>query len=78
MAQICVALGFSPMAMCYVVFQGISQLLFSYEVTVYMVAFSFGLFNTKEFAKPMFVKFLIQTAFLLTVGFMFWGMRGLC
>jgi len=78
LAQICVTLGFSPMAMCYVVFQGISQLLFSYEVTVYMVAFSFGLFNTKEFAKPMFVKFLIQTAFLLTVGFMFWGMRGLC
>ncbi|MDO4500768.1 MAG: SLC13 family permease [Erysipelotrichaceae bacterium] len=77
LAQVCLTLGFSPMAMCYVVFQGISQLLFSYEVTVYMVAFSFGLFDTKEFAIPMFVKFVIQTVALLTIGFLWWGVRGL-
>lgn len=78
LAQICQTLGFNAYSMCYVVFFGISQLLFSYEVTVYMVAFSFGLMDTKEFAIPMFVKFLIQTVFLLTVGFLFWGTIGLC
>lgn len=76
LAQICVDLGFNPYGMIYSVYHGISQLLFSYEVTVYMVAFSFGLMNTKEFAKPMFVKFLIQTAFLFTIGFIWWGVMG--
>ena len=62
--------------MIYCVYQGISQLLFSYEVTVFMVAFSFGMMSTKEFAKPMFAKFLVQTIFLFTVGMLYWGLVG--
>ena len=77
LAQICQDLSFNPYGMVYSVFQGISQLLFAYEVTVYMVAFSFGLMSTKEFAKPMIVKFLIQTIGLLTIGFLWWGVRGI-
>lgn len=76
LAQICVDLGFSANGMIYCVYQGISQLLFSYEVTVFMVAFSFGMMSTKEFAKPMFAKFLVQTIFLFTVGMLYWGLVG--
>lgn len=76
LAQICVDLGFSVDGMIYCVYQGISQLLFSYEVTVYMVAFSFGMMTTKQFAKPMFGKFLVQTIFLFTVGLLYWSLMG--
>lgn len=70
LTHICVDNGFSAAATVHMVYQGISQLWFSYEVTLYMIAFSFGVMRTKDFAKLMSVKFVIQTVFTFTVGFM--------
>lgn len=76
LAQICVDHGMSVQAMIHMVYQGGSQLIFAYEASLFMIAFSFGVMSTKDFAKLMGVKFVIQTIGTFTLGLMWWSMMG--
>lgn len=76
LTQICVDYGLSVQAMIHMIYQGGSQLIFAYEASLFMIAFSFGLMNTKDFAKLMSVKFVIQTIGTFTIGLLWWSMMG--
>lgn len=77
LAQICVDYGLSVQTAIHMIYEGGSQLLFCYEASLYMIAFSFGLMKSKDVAKVMSVKFLIQTVGTFTIGLMWWHMRGI-
>lgn len=76
LTQICVDYGLSTQAMIHMIYQGGSQLIFAYEASLYMIAFSFGVMQTKDFAKLMSIKFVIQTIGTFTIGLLWWSFMG--
>lgn len=76
LAQICVDYNLSMKAMIHMIYQGGSQLIFAYEASLYMIAFSFGIMTTKDFAKLMGTKFVIQTIGTFTIGLLWWKLVG--
>lgn len=77
LARICQRLGIQPLVMCYTVFQGGSQLILPYEVTMWLVAYGFGNIPIKDFMRICGVKMLICGAYLMTIGMVYWKMIGL-
>ncbi len=76
-AQICQDLNFNLEPMFYVFYQGTAQLWMPYETAVYLVAFSLGLIQIKDFAYIMTIKFVINVLFLVTFGMAWWSAIGI-
>lgn len=77
LAQICHDLHFNLEPMFYIFYQGAAQLWLPYETAVYLVAFSLGLIWLRDFLYIMTVKFIINLAFLATVGLAWWTFLGI-
>lgn len=77
LAQICVDYGLSVQAAIHMIYQGGSQLIFCYEASLYMIAFSFGMMKNKDVVKVMSLKFVIQTIGTFTIGLVWWHLRGI-
>lgn len=77
LTKICMRMGITPLVMCYTVFQGGSQLLLPYEVTMWLVAFGFGNVPMKDFIKICGMKMLVCFVYLMTVGMLYWKLIGL-
>ena len=77
LARICQSIGIEPLVMCYTVFQGGSQLILPYEVTMWLVAYGFGNVSIKDFIKICGMKMLVCGAYLMTVGMLYWKLIGL-
>ena len=77
LTMICLNRGMNPLAMCYTVFQGGSQLLLPYEVTMWLVAFGFGLIYLKDFIKICGMKMAVCIIYLLCIGIPYWRLIGL-
>ena len=76
-AQICQSLGFNLNTMISSFFHGTQQLLFPYETAVYLVAFSMGVMKLNDFTLIMGIKLILNTLFLVTVGFAYWTFIGI-
>lgn len=76
-AQICQSLGFNLNTMISSFFHGTQQLLFPYETAVYLVAFSMGVMKLNDFTLIMGIKMILNTLFLVTVGFAYWTFIGI-
>lgn len=76
-AQLCVDLGINPYPMIYTFIQGGSTVIFPYEYTMGLVAFSFGIIKMKDFVKVVIVKNIICFVFLMTAGITYWKLIGL-
>lgn len=77
LTKICLHMGISPLVMCYTVFQGGSQLLLPYEVTMWLVAFGFGNVPMEDFIKICGMKMLLCGVYLMTAGMLYWKLIGL-
>ena len=77
LTMICLNQGINPLTMCYTVFQGGSQLLFPYEVTMWLVAFGFGFIHLKDFMKICGMKMVVCLAYLICIGIPYWKLIGL-
>ena len=76
-ASLCLSLDISVYPMMYTFFQGGSNLLMPYEAGMWLVAYGFGVFKLKDFAKIMGVKMVFDFVFLMTAGIGYWKLIGL-
>ena len=66
----------SPRIVYYLMALGMDQLLFPYEYTDYLVIFSFGMVQMKEFMKTMGIKMVLSFVFVLCIMLPYWGLLG--
>lgn len=77
LTSICTQLGFGLYPMMYSFFQGCQQLLFPYEISLYLVVVGMGLITQKDFMKITCIKFVVEILFLGVFGIGYWKMVGL-
>ena len=75
-AQICVNLGINPEA--FFLFETITldQVFLPYEYVMYLVVFSFGVMQLKDFVQLMTMKFIVATLYIFVLLIPFWRLIG--
>lgn len=75
-AQVGSALGIDPAGIVYILFAGTDQLLLPYEITGYLIFFSFGMIATKDLFKMCGIKMVLHLIFLMVVMIPWWKFIG--
>lgn len=75
-AQVGQALGIDPAGIVYILFAGTDQLLLPYEITGYLIFFSFGMIASKDLFKMCGIKMVLHFVFLMVVMVPWWKLIG--
>lgn len=75
--QISEALGVNPYPVLYTFFQGLDQLLLPYECALYLIPFSYGMMELKDFMKGLAMKMIVAFIYLMLIGIPYWHLIGL-
>ncbi len=69
-------LGLSAVKATYGFVWGVQQLFFPYEWVLFLILFSYGMFDNKQTIKWGFLRFLLATVFLCAIYIPFWTLVG--
>ena len=75
-AQICTSLGINPEAFFLFETVALDQIFLPYEYVMYLVVFSFGVMQLKDFVQLMTMKFLVATLYIFLLLIPFWRLIG--
>ena len=75
-AQICISLGINPEAFFLFETVTIDQIFLPYEYVMYLVVFSFGAMQLKDFVQLMTMKFIVATFYIFLLLIPFWRLIG--
>lgn len=75
-AQVGQALGIDPAGIVYILFAGTDQLLLPYEITGYLIFFSFGMIASKDLFKMCGIKMVLHFVFLMVIMVPWWKLIG--
>ena len=77
LTSIAMGLGIDPYAMIYAFNNGLDQVLFPYEYAIYLLYFSFGMIEMKDFIKFFGVKMVCSFAFIMVLVVPYWKLIGI-
>ena len=75
-AQICLSLGINPEAFFLFETVTLDQVFLPYEYVMYLVVFSFGAIQLKDFVQLMTMKFVMATLYIFLLLIPFWRLIG--
>ena len=76
LAEIAMQIGLNPMALYIFSLCAFDQVILPYEYVLYLIFFSFGMIYTKDFAKFMGVKMVINIIFVFALLIPWWKFTG--
>ena len=76
LTQIALSVGINPEVMWMAILHGSDQILLPYEYPLYMLFFSFGLMQLKDFSKFFGIKMVVNLIFLVAVFIPYWNLIG--
>lgn len=76
LAQISMQIGLNPRALYFFIENATDQILLPYEIVLYLIFFGFGMVQTKDFAKFMGVKAIINVIFVFALLIPWWKFTG--
>ncbi|MGM9524689.1 MAG: SLC13 family permease, partial [Peptococcaceae bacterium] len=77
LTQIAVNMDMTAYPVIYTLKHACTTIIFPYENTTFLIAYSFGLIDMKTFMKLMAVMCIAEFIFMLCVGVPFWSFIGL-
>lgn len=77
LTQIASDLNLNILPFLYVFLDGLSELVFPYEIAKFMVFYAYGLFTLKDFMKLFSIKAVLALVFILAVMLPYWHLIGL-
>lgn len=75
--EIALSLHMQPYPILYAFNVGLDQLLFPYEYAIYLIYFSFGMIQIKDFIKFGATKMVLSFLFLMILAVPYWKLIGL-